>query len=104
MENRNLTLCNVEINSLNTLYEDLRDEALRTFIHEGRKGQGLALFIREGMASWAEAWTHCIFPHFQDKEKGPGYSPQDLPVDLRGQVVILLTNMALNAWQEVKAI
>lgn len=102
MKNRKLTICNLDKVRLNTLYEDLRDEALRTSINYYKKSQGLTLFICKGMAAWIKAWTDCPSFHLSAKGQRGNFPQQNLPVDLRSKMAILLTNMAISVWQEVK--
>ena len=99
MENRNLTtVCSLDKDNLNTLYEQLRQEALRTSINSYRRSQGLALFIRRGMAAWIEAWTNYISPPLSVKRGEGNRLEQNLPVNLHTEVAILLANMALNVF------
>jgi len=105
MGNKNLTtVSNLDKDNLNTLYEELREESLRTSPDHYRRSQGLALFIQKGMATWIEAWTNCTSFYLPVKGKEANPSERNLPVDLHTEVAILLTNMALRIYQEAKTI
>jgi len=105
MENRNLsTARSLNKDNLDTLYEELRQEALYTCVKCFTRSQGLALFIRRGMAAWIEAWTNCI-PSPLPVKKGEGnHLERNLAVDLHTEVAILLTNMTLRIYQEARTI
>jgi hypothetical protein len=105
MGNRKLTtVSSLDKDNLNTLYEELREEALGTSLNHYRKSQGLALLIQKGMAAWIEAWTNCTSSHLPVKRGEANRSQRNLPVDLHREVAILLTNMALRICQEAKTI
>lgn len=73
-------------------YEEIRCEALRL---AGRShcGHGLALFIRRGMAAWL---TACA-PLVRMREVLDTTAEERVPSDLRGEVAIVLAEMALSA-------
>jgi len=83
--------------SLNERYEDLRAESLDSCVRNYQKSRGLALFIRQGMVAWSEAWSKYACCEFQVREEKSVEVEKNLPVDLRSQVTVLLTNMALDA-------
>lgn len=105
MGNRNLTtVSSLDKDNLNILYEELRQEALRTSVKCFTRSQGLALLIRKGIAAWIEAWTNCTsFPLPVKREEGH-HLERNLAVDLHTEVAILLTNMALRIYQEARTI
>jgi len=105
MGNKNLrTVSSLDKDNLNTLYEQLREDALRTSLNHYGRSQGLTLFIRKGMAAWIQAWTNCTSSHLSVKEREGKPSERNLPVGLHIEVAILLTNMALRICQEAKTI
>jgi len=56
MRNRNLTTASsLNKDNLDTLYEELRQEALYASVKCFTRSQGLALFIRKGMVVWIQA-------------------------------------------------
>ena len=97
MENREVRIRTLDKESLNERYEDLRAEALDPCVRDYQKSQGLALFTRQGMVVWCEAWSKYACCDFQPSEEKSVYVQKNLPVDLHSQVAVLLTNMALDA-------
>jgi len=83
-------------------YEDLRRGKL---LKDGGTGQGLALFLRDGMMAWMQAWMSVM-----EAEKSPqkaAASPLESAVDVAAgdhlllaemypQISSILTNMALS--------
>jgi hypothetical protein len=83
-------------------YEDLRRGKL---LKDGDTGQGLALFLRDGMMAWIQAWMSVM-----EAEKSPpqaASSPLEsavdmaagdhlLPAQMYPQISSILTNMALS--------
>jgi len=105
MENRNLTTVrSLNKDNLDTLYEELRQEALHTSVKRYRRSQGLALFIRKGMAVWIQVWTNCTSSLFSVKKEEGNHLERNLPLDLHTEVAILLSNMALSVFKEAKSI
>lgn len=105
MGNRNLTtVSSLDKDNLNTLYEELRQEALCTSVKCCRRSQGLALLIRNGIAAWIEAWTNCTSSPLPVRGGEGSRSERNLPLDLHAEVAILLTNMALNVFKEAGTI
>jgi len=106
MKNNNQAIFNSDKETLNTRYEKLRSDALSIYAKEYTKNsQELALFLYSGMSAWAEAWGHYgshTFP-VKEKQREKEHPTQNVPVDLYGQVTILLATMALNACQEVNS-
>jgi len=94
-------ICNVDKGILNARYEELRDDVVNSYLKNARKSQGLVLLLRQGMIGWLKAWSKCSPPECTVEDRRQEYAYQDLPYDLRAQVVILLTNMALNTSREV---
>lgn len=81
-------------------YEALRKHALGTGA-KNQGGWGLALLMRHGMKSWMDAWSRRAPEVFVRPSSGapPG---EIVPLDLRQEVVMILTRMALSARQEVR--
>lgn len=105
MGNRNLTTASsLNKDNLNTLYEELRQEALGTSVKCFTRSQGLALLIRKGMAAWVEAWRNCTSSPLSVKREEGNHLERNLPVDLHTEVAILMTNMALNVFKEARTI
>ena len=105
MENRQLnTASSLDRDNLHALYEELRGEALDASVKCCRRSQGLALLIQRGMAAWIQVWRNCTSsPLTIKRERGQGRgSERNLPVDLRTEVAILLSNMALRIFKEAK--
>lgn len=80
-------------------YEELRKQALGTGpMNQG--GLGLALLMRQGMKSWMDAWS-CRARGVPVRPL-PGHSREAIiALDLRAEVVMILTGMALSGRQEV---
>ncbi len=95
---------NLDQINLSIQYEDLRSEALQYSVNCNSKNHGLALFIRNGMLAWIQAWSSCTLPHISTSEQKTHAPKQSFSSDLNDQVAILLTNMALNIFKEVKTI
>ena len=97
-----LTTCNLDEKDLNTLYEELRNEALQISGYH-RSNQGLSLFIQKGMASWLEAWISLPSTYLPAAEQVKDYSRHNLPIDLHTEIAMLLTNMVSDVCQEINA-
>ena len=69
-------------------YEALREDALA-----GRRGPGMALFLRDGMACWMRAWKQAQAP--RPREAGERLEAA-APVEVRSELVVILAQMALN--------
>lgn len=105
MENRNLsTARSLNKDNLDTLYEELRQEALYTCVKCFTRSQGLALFIRRGMAVWIEAWTNCTSSLLSVKREEGNHLERNLPLGLHAEMAILLSNMALSVFKEARGI
>lgn len=82
-------------------YEELRWQVLGE--SGGRRGGlGLALFIRQGMERWMEAWSHCLPSVVPVKPKNESGPVGMVPLDLHAEVVRILAGMAFHCRQEVK--
>ena len=77
-----------ELNEAVQGYEALREDALAS-----RRGPGLALFLRDGMASWMRAWKQAEAP--RRRESGERLEAA-APVEVRSELVVILAQMALN--------
>lgn len=82
-------------------YEELRSEVLDTgYI----RSQGYALFLRQGMRRWLEAWSECGVPAHRTEERRDVSLPQSFSSNLRREAAILLANMALDSRKEVRSL
>ena len=84
-------------------YEDLRRGKL---LKDGGTGQGLALFLRDGMMAWMQAWMSVMEAEKSPQQTAP--SPLEgaahvavsgdhlLPAEMYPQISRILTNMALS--------
>jgi len=77
-----------------------RYEALRSAVLTRRTGadrQGLALLIREGMATWSSAWACCVL-----SPPAPNAAVSTVPCGIpeASALVRLLASMALSTLQE----
>jgi len=99
-KSRNPMICNLDKGILNARYEELRSDALSSCSKNMRQSQGLVLFVRQGMIGWLKAWSTCSARAHTIEDREQEYAYQDLPHDLRTQVAIVLTNMALNTCRE----
>ena len=77
---------------------------MNAFLKNRTNNQGLALFLGQGMFEWLKVWSKCATPKPLVKDRNEESIHYDLPDNLQAQVVILLTNMALDNYQEVKTI
>lgn len=80
-------------------YEDLRRQVLGQKDPDHR-GQGLMLFLSQGMKAWMNTWLCCL-------PAGPTRMPKEsdstisvVPWDLRGEVAAILAGMAMSIGQE----
>jgi len=75
-------------------YEGLRRHALGSADETGR-GSGLALFVRQGMKSWMQAWSQCVIggPATPQAKTGP---EEVSPMELNREAVMILASMALS--------
>ena len=87
-------------------YEDLRRGKL---LKNGGTGQGLALFMRDGMMAWMHAWMSLMEAERSPQQAAP--SPLEsaahvvtgdhlLPAEMYPQISTILTNMALSTLEE----
>ena len=77
---------------------------MNVFLGNRTNNQGLALFLGQGMFEWLKEWSKCAPSKPVVKDKNEESIHYDLSDNLLAQVVILLTNMALDNYQEVKTI
>ena len=77
---------------------------MNVFLGNRTNNQGLALFLGQGMFEWLKVWSKCAPSKPVVKDRNEASIDYDLSNNLRAQVVILLTNMALDNYQEVKTI
>lgn len=77
---------------------------MNVFLGNRTNNQGLALFLGQGMFEWLKVWSKCATSKPVVKDRNEASIDYDLSDNLRTQVVILLTNMALDNYQEVKTI
>jgi len=77
---------------------------MNVFLGNRTNNQGLALFLGQGMFEWLKVWSKCAPSKPVVKDRNEASIDYDLSDNLRAQVVILLTNMALDNYQEVKTI
>jgi hypothetical protein len=80
-------------------YEQLRREATRD-AGNGGQGQGLALFLRSGMAAWMQAWSECV-SGVRANAPSQAATMTSAPIDVRAQITTLLAGIILNLQQEV---
>ena len=105
MENRNLTtISSLNKDNLDTLYEELRQEALYTSVKCYTRSQGLALLIRKGMAAWIEVWRNCTSSPLPVKREEGNHLERNLPLGLHAEMAILLSNMALSVFRKARSI
>jgi hypothetical protein len=87
-----------------TRYEDLRRHVIG---HEGGHRLGLALFHREGMKAWLDAWSTCMtrdLRPLRDASDDPAWvRPVTLTGDV-GAVVHLVATMAMATLQDVSIV
>jgi hypothetical protein len=81
-------------------YEELRQQALGKW-ERGWGGRGFALFLRQGMKGWMEAWSRCV-PEIPPRPLRGCSREEVVPLDLRAEVVMVLTGMVLREGQEVR--
>jgi hypothetical protein len=79
-------------------YEQLRRDATE-MSSRGRKGLGMALFLRRGMAAWMQAWSQCI-NCIAPQTECQSATTAPVPVDVRAQVAALLAGIILGLHQE----
>lgn len=75
-----------------------RYEELRRSVLEGRAGQrplGLALFLREGMRAWMDAWLACPVSLAPRPEANAAPVPRSPLASAPRELVDLLASMAL---------
>lgn len=81
-------------------YEELRQQAVDTRA-KNQGGLGLALLMRQGMKSWMGACSRRAL-EVSLRPLPESSREQIVPLDLQAEVVMILTGMALSAWQEVR--
>jgi hypothetical protein len=87
-------------NEIAARYEELRRQALAASGGVNR-GLGLALLVRQGMKGWIEASSHCG-SGLPTKSQNHTGSTAVVPLDLRGEVVLILAGMALSSRGEAR--
>ncbi len=78
---------------LSDRYDELRREVLDRGIVRTR-GDGLALFLRQGMANWMRAWL-CFTPQRKGVEKI--VDPPKPPLDHKRELVEILSAMVMKS-------
>jgi hypothetical protein len=78
-------------------YEQLRRDAT-DMSSRGREALGLALFLHRGMAAWMQAWSPGRDGITPPAPPQPATTP--VPMDVRGQVAMLLAGIILSLHQE----
>jgi hypothetical protein len=103
MEAQPLLNASVACGPWTTRYEDLRRHVLDGCAANSH--WGVALFIRQGLAAWMEAWPKCTVPAPPNEPLISQHiaDPPSLPSDLRSQITSVLVNMVLGGQQEVFA-
>ena len=81
-------------------YEQLRGDALHP-ANRLAASPGRALFLRQGMAGWMQAWSACIDKPDAQPSPAPTASPP-LSEGLRAQLAMILAGMILGQRQECK--
>jgi hypothetical protein len=87
-------------NEIVARYEQLRRQALGAS-GDVNGGLGLALLVRQGMKGWIEAWSHCG-PRRPIRSPNQTGSTELVPLDLHGEVVLILAGMALSSRWEAR--
>lgn len=82
-------------------YEELRREMLSSNGGSGG-GPGLALFLRQGMKGWIDAWRHSRIAEPPRPPVVCGPVEAVVPWDLRAEMVAILAGMALSIGQEMR--
>lgn len=86
-------------NVLSQRYEDLRSEVIDASSGVPIGSQGFTLFVHQGMIGWIEAWSKCDTQPLTDINNKDASMRSNLPLDLRGQMTMLLTNMVISIVQ-----
>lgn len=81
-------------------YEELRRQALHK-ADPMHRGAGLALFVRQGMRSWMQAWSRCR-PSVPSKPQIKTSVEQVSPIQGSRELVSILASMALGSRQEAR--
>jgi hypothetical protein len=63
--------------------------------------QGLALFLRQGMAAWMSAGSHCMRGPTQEPDRAATRTPPQLPPSSQAQLVTILAGMILSQHREI---
>ena len=77
---------------------------MNVFLNNRTYNQELALFVGQGMLEWLKVWSKCAPCKPAVKDRNDRCIDYGLSDNLRTQVILLLTNMALNNCQEAKTI
>jgi hypothetical protein len=84
----------LDLDMVTSRYEQLRSHVLgESFSRD--LGLGLALFMRSGMAAWAEAWAEYI-PKVKDEVDIQPTVRTAIPENIVGQITMLIANMVFN--------
>lgn len=75
-------------------YEGLRRQALDSADGADR-GAGLALFVRQGMKSWMQAWSQCVVCDPETSQIKTS-TKEVSPIQLNREAVMILASMALS--------
>ena len=79
---------------LRARYEELRRQILQQD-EGGRRGEGLALFVRRGMKEWISAWSQCTVSNTKKRQEQTSHEEMIFP-DVRSDIVMILTGMVLH--------
>jgi hypothetical protein len=79
-------------------YEQLRHDAL-SFSAGRTPAPGLALFLRQGMTAWMQAWTPCMQEPCAETQP-PSAITQPYAFDVRAQITTILAGIILTKQRE----
>lgn len=80
-------------------YEQMRGTVMDPLSNGLVTLQGLALFLRQGMAAWMGAWSTSAPAQEPDRAAPP--TPPPLPQSIQAQLAMILAGMILSQRQEI---
>ena len=82
-------------------YEQMRGTVLDPLCTGMVTLQGLALFLRQGMAAWMGAWSNCMSEPAHAPDRAATPTPPLLPQSIQAQLAMILAGMILSQHREI---
>jgi hypothetical protein len=82
-------------------YEQMRGTVLDPLSKGMGTLQGVALFLRHGMAAWMGAWSNCMSQSPHEPDRASTRTSPPLPQSIQAQLAMILAGMILSQHREI---